>query len=199
MQLKKQKFLAQRVENRLKENQEVMDAFLSRDEQSMKFFYHRQWPKVRSLTLTMGGDTESAKDVMQNAFLLLYENVRDGKYKNQENANISTYFLGICRFILLNDRRSAHKKRVTPIDNIDHERIPMETSELKDRLEEQKEFRNYFDLLGEKCKEILKAYYWGEYSVQEIAEMAGLTYESAKNAKYRCMTKLRMLMSDARK
>jgi len=185
---------SKRIENRV-----IIDAFLQKDERILEKFYQEQWPMARHLLIEMGADVHDAKDIMQKSFLTLYHKIQTGTYENRSNALVSTYFQKICRYTMLNHARYAHKKKVQPID-IQKFDLADETSHLNwlDK-NQQSDLQLKLDQIGEKCKNLLLAFYWEDRSMKEIATMFELTYESAKNAKYRCLNKLKQLMGPSQK
>ena len=179
----------------IQKNQVVVDAFRKKDERQMEHFYKTQWPLVHAQIKQMGGSTDEAKDIMQNGFMILYEKVRSGQYENRAEASIGTYFQRMCRYMMLNVRKSAHRTRVSSIDKMEMDVADFSEELNLDILERQQQFERYLNAVGDRCRRMLLAFYWEDATLEDIAGNFNLTYSSAKNAKYRCLAKLKDLMA----
>ncbi len=179
-------------------NQIIVDAFLEKNERVMAHFYQTQWPITLRILKTAGCSESEAKDIMQRSFITLYDKIRNGKYENRQEASISTYFQKICRFSMLNHRRAAHKSRTSYIDILEIELPNHGKNDNFEFFDSENESRcqKLLNEIGEKCRKILIAFYWDNRSIEEIATMQQLTYESAKNAKYRCLARMKKMMTN---
>jgi len=173
------------------ENQYVL-AFQNDDSALLEAFYKKNWPAVLRYILKNSGNEQDAKDIYQSSFLSLYENIQKGKYKPSESAMLSTYFIQICKYKWLDFIKSAHHRRTTSINS--EEKIINMPSGNDTNPELSTNVTWAVEKLGERCQQILKMFYWQKYSMEEIALEFEFTRESAKNAKYRCLKRLKSIL-----
>ena len=64
---------------------------------------------------------------------------------------------------------------------------------LEEQLEQGQRLNRSFNLLGERCRDVLIRFYYKRQSLADIAAAMHQTEESMKTTKYRCMVQLRKL------
>jgi len=176
---------------------DALRAFQRNDQQGMRRFYNENLDKCRRLVNRLGGSDDQALDVMQSAMLILFTNVRNGKYKHLPGAKFETYFLQICKFIWIDVKRSVHYRAVGSVNQVEDLELEDGSLSKQDILEMQDRqslLEEFMRSLDERCKGILKAFYWNNDPLAEIAARFGLSAGSAKTQKYRCLQKLRAKM-----
>ena len=138
------------------------------------------------------GEEAEAKDVLQDAIVACYDNIKTGKFKGQ--STIRSYLYSIARFIWLN--RLKRKQR--EIQLLEQESIvDIQEDHLSVLLEGEKEqqVRELFAKLGSQCSDLLIDAIYYNYSMKEIAER--MTYENeqvVRNKKYKCLKRLKELL-----
>ncbi len=138
------------------------------------------------------GTEEEAKDVVQEAVIAFYENVKKGKFRGE--SAISTYLFSIARFIWLNQlkRKQLETKSLVAIapGNYGPE-LPRHLAEG----EAQQQMLELFGRLGDDCRRVLMDAVYHDFSMKEIATTMGYENEQvARNKKYGCMKKLKELL-----
>lgn len=142
---------------------------------------------IKSHDLTM----DEAKEVFQQAIIILYENIVFGKV-TEINVQMKTYIFGIGK----NKIFELVKKRSKNAGDPDEEML-LTYSGVDDEIEDEEKMQNLemsLQQLGEPCKTILLQYYYHRRSVQEIADK--LEYknsETMKNVKYKCLMRLKKI------
>src|ERR1700744_548006 len=144
---------------------------------------------VQSLILNNSGYPEDARDIFQEAMIVLYEKAKSGSF--ELNCQLKTYLYSVCRRLWL--KRLSQMQRITPeVGNIE-ETVPVE-EELE--LHEQRHLdflvmEKSLKSLGEPCRSLLEAYYLQKQNMVEIADNFGYTNaDNAKNQKYKCLMRL---------
>ena len=156
-----------------------------------RHLHSTSFPSVRKLVLSRRGAAEDAEDLFQEAFLLFRRKILEGSYQYQSNTAISTYFYEIFRNKWQDELKSARRSQTDHPDEIRVE-AQAETREQEMVKEEQREWvRKRVAKLGEPCMSLLKYYLWHRWDLESIADKLGVTPQSAKNQKYRCMKRLR--------
>lgn len=156
-----------------------------------------KWAEVR-----YGCDADDAKDIFQDAVIAFYRNVADGRLTHM-NSDIKTYLFAIGKNLLLNFKRKHH--RIS--DNFNLSDInggttnPIDDMENIEEEEQRKELiSKALEHLPEKCREILKLYYFENKDFESIAKK--LNYKSGKvirKTKSECMKKMAVVMRELRK
>lgn len=168
------------------------NAIKANDEGALKSLYQDNYLKIELYVINNNGSIDDAKDVYQEAFIVVWRNIQLEKfYPENENA-LAAYLCRIAKNKWLDHLRSAHYKKVSRInDEVDQfaeDLLPEE--DVKCILE----VKNKLKYLGENCREILKRFYYEKESMREIAAHFKWTEATAKNNKYRCLQRLRELL-----
>jgi RNA polymerase sigma factor (sigma-70 family) len=163
--------------------------------QAVETIYKDNYNMVQTLIINNSGTTDDAKDIFQEAMIVLYEKVRSGTF--ELNCQIKTYMYSVCRRLWL--KRLNQLQRVSPeVEKME------ETVAVEEELESHEQRNSDFQLmekamnhLGEPCKSLLEAYYLQKKSMVEIAGNFGYTNaDNAKNQKYKCLMRLKKMFFD---
>ncbi len=161
------------------------------DRKAVETIYKDNYNMVQALIINNNGSADDAKDIFQEAMIVLYEKVRSGNF--ELNCLIKTYLYSVCRRLWL--KRLQAINRYTEIPNAE-DSVPVE-----EEIEEHEKRDAEFDMmekaissLGEPCKSLLEAYYLQKRNMQEIAADFGYTNaDNAKNQKYKCLMRLKKI------
>lgn len=118
-------------------------------------------------------EEEVASDIYHDSFLLMMDNIRTGKYQ-QQDASLLTYLLGIGKHLVL--KRFQKEDKLPLVAEWVSELLP----DADWRYAQEEAYR----LVSEDdsvCNRILRFFYWDRLSMAEIAER--LEYQSADVAK----------------
>ena len=138
-------------------------------------------PEVKQYIKANNGTADDAQDIFQNALVILYKKV------NSENfvltATLKTYLMAVAKNCWQQELRQRIK--LPSAENF-------QDIAFDETLEEP--YFTFataaFNLLGDKCREILIQFYFKKKSFKEIAATLQFSDENvAKNQKYRCMQK----------
>lgn len=138
-------------------------------------------PSVKQYIKTNNGSAEDAKDIFQDALVILYKKINEETFIL--SVSIKTYLQAIVRNLWLQELRRRKKLPESVM-----------TEDIEDVIKEEehgfKIATAAFNLLGEKCRELLMLFYFGKKSFREIATTLSFSDERvAKNQKYRCLQK----------
>lgn len=167
-------------------------------------FASSQWNKTLAfLKNRFGIDEDDCKDIFQESFIVLYNNIQAGRLDNM-TASLSTYFMSICRNKALewlrNSARSVNIESEMSLSLIDGEILSEKTEALlaldngDEAIEEQKEelVRTIVKDLPSPCNELLWGFYRDNLSMKSLADMFNYSSEGvAKVTKHRCCEKFR--------
>lgn len=167
-------------------------------------FASKEWAKALAfLQNRFGIPEDDCKDIFQESFIVLYNNIQTGKL-TEMTASLSTYFMSICRNKALEHLRgvskSVHVEDELSLSLMDEE-IKSEKIEallaLDDGdsvIEAQKEelVRSIVKNLPSPCNELLWGFYRDNLSMRSLADMFNYSSESSvKVTKHRCCEKFR--------
>jgi RNA polymerase sigma factor (sigma-70 family) len=147
---------------------------------------------VQSFVLNNNGTYDDARDIFQEAMIVLYENAKLETFVL--TCQIKTYVYSICRRLWL--KRLQHLNRfATQVESLE-ETIPVE-EDLENQERRNADFaimERALGSLGEPCKSLLEAYYLQKKDMTDIAASFGYTNaDNAKNQKYKCLMRLKKL------
>ena len=148
------------------------------DKKAIETIYKENYNMVQALVINNNGSTEDAKDIFQEAMIVLYEKVQSGSF--ELNCQIKTFVYSVSRRIWL--KRLLHQSRVSLSDgNEPFVPVDEEMEEHEKRQDEFNMMEKAMSGLGEPCKSLLEAFYMQKRSMQDIA--TGFGYTNAENAK----------------
>lgn len=162
------------------------------DKRAVETIYKDNYNMVQSLIINNNGTTDDARDVFQEAMIVLFEKARSGNF--ELNCQIKTYVYSVCRRIWL--------KRLQQMNRFSNEIEKVtDTVPVEEDVEEHEKRSDEFHLmekaigsLGEPCKSLIEAYYIQKKNMQVIADEFGYTNaDNAKNQKYKCLMRLKKL------
>ena len=140
------------------------------------------FPAVRQMVVSNSGNKEDAEDIFQDALLILYKKAKTGEFVL--SSSIKTYIVAVAKNLWYAELRRKGKEVITEDFN-----EPIE----EPMIEQEQHFKRAemaFNLLGEKCKQLLILFYFRKKSMQEVARTLEFSNEKvAKNQKYRCLEK----------
>ena len=173
-------------------DENLVNLIKNNDGPTLKELYGSNYVKVRRYVLKNNGNEQQAKDVYQEAFVAMWRNVREDKFKEDSLGSIGGYLFQIAKYKWLDHLRSAQYKNTTFINrDIEFEESLSDEDEAKSK--KINRIMEAVDQLGEKCQILLKLFYFEKKSFREIAEIVEMDEASARNAKYRCQEQLRKL------
>ena len=162
------------------------------DKKAIELIYRENYNMVQSLIINNSGSADDAKDIFQEAMIVLYEKVRSGTF--ELNCLIKTYVYSVSRRLWL--KRLQQMNRYVPAMENLQDTVPVdEDVEENERIDSEfQAMEKAISSLGEPCKSLLEAYYLEKKSMQEIALFFGYTNaENAKNQKYKCLVRLKKI------
>lgn len=169
----------------------LLEGLARQDKKAIETIYKENFNLIQSLVLNNNGSTEDAKDVFQEAMIVLYQKVQTGTF--ELNCQLKTFVYSICRRLWL--KRLMQQNRYALYEN--HEDLVIVDEEVEDHEQRNLEFslmEKAMNSLGEPCRSLLEAFYLQKKGMQEIAASFGYTNaDNAKTQKYKCLMRLKKL------
>jgi RNA polymerase sigma factor (sigma-70 family) len=169
----------------------LLQGLARNDKKAIETIYKENYNLVQALVINNSGTAEDAKDIFQEAMIVLYEKVQSGTF--ELNCQIKTFVYSVSRRLWL--KRLMQQNRFQLSDG--HEESVSVDEDMEEHEKRNTEFvmmEKAMNGLGEPCKSLLEAFYLQKKSMQEIAVSFGYTNsENAKNQKYKCLVRLKKL------
>lgn len=164
------------------------------DKRSVEEIYKHNYNLIQTLIVNNSGTADDAKDIFQEAMVVLYEKARSGSF--ELNCQIRTYLYAVAKRLWLK-RLQQSNRFVTDWggdDGMSAVSAEEDLTEHEGKDAEYEMMHQSINKLGEPCKSILEAFYFQKKSMQDIAESFGYTNsENAKTQKYKCLMRLKKI------
>jgi RNA polymerase sigma factor (sigma-70 family) len=159
-------------------------------ERSLGYLYRQYYDLLEHYVESNSGDKDDAADVIQDSFLVFVKMVEDGRFRGE--SSIKSILYAICRNLWITELRkrkttmARHERYEAEKDN-----MTMDVSSEISRQEDSRLVMELFETMGEKCKNVLLAFYYENLSMKEISLREGFSNEQVlRNKKHKCLKAL---------
>ena len=170
----------------------LLEGLAASDKKAVETIYRENYNMIQALIINNNGSSDDAKDIFQEAMIVLYEKVRSGTI--ELNCQIKTFVYSVSRRLWLK-RLQQQNRYSAPGDSM--ESVVAVEEDLEEHEQRDAEFEmmdKAINSLGEPCKSLLEAYYLQKKNMQEIADSFGYTNAAnAKTQKYKCLMRLKKI------
>ncbi|HEY1006117.1 MAG TPA: sigma-70 family RNA polymerase sigma factor [Sphingobacteriaceae bacterium] len=184
--------MSREIKSSVPEDSEVVLGILNGSKDTLNRLYKSYYPMILQLIISNSGDEDYAKDIFQEAIIVLYNKVKSGNF--ELNSKLKTFIYSVCRRLWLKRLSQLKHSGGNVMDFEDH--IPVE-EDLEEYDEQDRKFKlmdQAMGKLGEPCRTIIEDFYMKNRSMQDICEKFGYTNtDNAKNQKYKCLQRLKKL------
>lgn len=165
---------------------EIISCLKSRQSFVVHYLYDRYLPMIRLLVFQKGGTIDDAKDIFQEALIVLLQIIDKDDFAL--SCKLKTFFYSISDNLWLNvvaKRLVAEKYLSTKkSDSINEDFTEHHDTQLYEKI-----FYEVYASMDPLCKKLLLKY-WEEESPKEIAEMFGYSYGYVRKKKCECQAVL---------
>ncbi|MCW5518629.1 sigma-70 family RNA polymerase sigma factor [Aureitalea sp. L0-47] len=180
--------------NQIAAQERLVTAVKNNDEKVLKQLYQESYAKIEVYILKNNGSKPQAKDTYQEAFIAVWQNVKKGKFVPENESALQGYLYRVARNKWTDFLRSSRYKKTSSLDtDFQLEDNSEEIDEGNDR--KVSDTMAAFGRLGDECRQLLSQFYFEKRSLREIASVFKIGEASARNKKYRCINKLRELVT----
>lgn len=173
-----------------RENRRILSGLWKDDFKTISNFYENEFSKIASLILKNNGTVDDAKDVFQDAMVILMDKFTWGKL-DLINCSLGTYLYSISRN-LWHTRLREMKKEKEFVDMEQHDTINISTDYYHEEPDDFESVNRVISNMGNPCKELLELFYFENQSYETIASVLGYSSAaSARNQKYKCLERIR--------
>jgi RNA polymerase sigma factor (sigma-70 family) len=177
---------------RVLSDQEVIEGIAKGSTSELEYLYASYFPMIFQLVTKNNGDEDDAKDIFQEAVIVLYDRINSGDFVL--TSKLKTFLYSVCKRLWLkrlnkNDRMVFNVQEHEEVIAVENDLLEYQLKEEQFLLMEQS-----LHLLGEPCQTIISDFYLRNLSMQEICEKFGYTNaDNAKTQKYKCLQRLKKL------
>ncbi|WP_027420256.1 RNA polymerase sigma factor [Crocinitomix catalasitica] len=153
---------------------------------------YRYYPKIEKHIIINSGSKEEALDIFQEGLIVLFNKAKT--ITKNDNVQIGGFLINTCKLLWSNELRKKNVRKGsgdTALKDLAYQ------DEIENQLIKESRFKIIDEVLkqlGEKCKNILAAFYYKQLSMDAIAKKFGYkSVQSAKTQKFKCMESAREL------
>jgi RNA polymerase sigma factor (sigma-70 family) len=168
----------------------------SGDPAGLRTLYQEFLPRIANHIMNKGGSLEDAKDVFQDAIIVLYEKARQPDFKL--TSGFYTFLFGVCRNIWGNRLQKKSRTEVTIPEDAKY-KSDTDTEAMIYQAEENRLFWDAFKKLGEDCQRLMRLFF-EKTKMDEITSLMGYgSVNYTKKRKFVCKEQLvRFVKEDER-
>lgn len=162
--------------------------------EALKYLYKDPLRKIRKFILMNSGTMDDADDVFQDAIIVLFQYVKNGKFN--EEYDLDGFLFRVAKNAWIDIARKKQKVIKASFIGFD---IADESDYLKDMIKDEQlnAFHLLFNKLEDNCKKILSYVVFDKKNMKQIAELMGFKDENvAKNQHYRCKKYFMKIVSE---
>ncbi|MGB5005656.1 MAG: sigma-70 family RNA polymerase sigma factor [Ferruginibacter sp.] len=176
----------------LDQEKQLLEGLALKDGSVIEGIYRDNYPMIQAFILNNNGNSDEARDIFQEAMIVIYEKAVSGTF--ELNCLLKTYLYSVCRRLWLK-RLQQLQRYVNLVENVEETVVVDEDLEIHDKHNANFAImENAMNKIGEPCKSLLDAYYLQKKNMQEIAADFGYTNaDNAKTQKYKCLVRLKKL------
>ncbi|MFV0605072.1 MAG: RNA polymerase sigma factor [Niabella sp.] len=163
------------------------------DKKAAEEIYKNNFNLIQVLVVNNSGTPDDAKDIFQEAMVVLYEKARSGSF--ELNCQIKTYLYSVAKRLWLKKLQQSNRY-VNELgdDSMANVSVEEDLEEHDTKDAEYEMMHVSIAKLGDPCKSLLEAFYFQKKSMQDISEEFGYTNsENAKTQKYKCLMRLKKI------
>ena len=176
----------------LDQDKHLLEGLALNDRSIIEAIYRDNYPMIQALILNNSGNSDEARDIFQEAMIVVYEKAKSENF--ELHCQLKTYIYSVCRRLWLK-RLQQLQRYGSLIENVEETVAVDEDLDLHDK--HNADFvimEQAMSKIGEPCKSLLDAYYIQKKNMQEIAADFGYTNsDNAKTQKYKCLVRLKKL------
>lgn len=151
--------------------------------------YKKAFPLVANHISRMGGSFDDARDIFQDALIIYYEKSAASaltlKYSDE------AYLFGIARYLWNKRYKENIRQSSLDIMNADFDEH-VGLSEVTDQEISASRLFRLLQTAGQKCMQLLSAFYYENLNMEEVAERFGFSGpRSATVQKFKCLEKVK--------
>lgn len=179
-------------------DEQIVEGIRAGDRTALKMLYQEHYGMILHFIRSNSGTEDDAKDIYQEAVIVLYERIRSGEFELL--SKLKTFLYAVCRRLWLKQLKKNEKFTGEVHDNERYEDMGRPLDDIEQDSERLQLINKSMEALGEPCKTVLTDFFYHGYTMEEIADKMGYTNSAnAKNQKYKCFQRLKKLVFEKQK
>lgn len=177
-------------------DREIIEGIERLDRTIISWLYQYYTPEVKERVIKRKGTKQEAKDLVHTVIVILYNNIKRGKYTYNPKVGFEAYFMQVCRYTWWNGIKRGQKHH--PFDEQLHEAHISEQNNAMEKQDKEAKFASifyYLKKLGPSCQQIIKKFYSGA-SHEEIAQELNISPKFSRKRKHDCMQALKRIIQE---
>lgn len=175
------------------DSENFIEKFIRNDEKVLESTYKHNFKIVRNYVMKNNGTEADAKDIFQEAMIIAWLNMKEGKFIVKNEFSLSAYLYKISKYKWLDKLKSKSMKSTQRIGEMDYQDLDTELNEYEKSEKHLNYLHSLYNQLDTKCKDVLNRFYFNRNKLEEIADELNYDIGSIRTIKYRCMQKLRKM------
>lgn len=175
------------------QDKEYIKGLINQDNKVLRAIYKKFAGRISNFIIKNGGSPEDAKDVFQDALMIILKKVQSPDF--ELNSSFYTYLYSVNKLVWYNKSRKKYRSTVSISDD---NTLKDSTSFEQALLEREMDniYKDNFRKLGQLCQQLLKLFFVRK-NMTEIAKLLNLKNEhTARTRKYRCRESLKKRMEN---
>jgi RNA polymerase sigma-70 factor (ECF subfamily) len=176
---------------------ELISAYVAGNEKSLEVLVNRHQAKVYGYIMSKIRDTELANDIFQDAFVKVIQTLKKGAYN--EEGKFLPWLMRISHNLIIDHyRREKRMPTISPNNEFDiFDVIKDESKNAENNLiwgQIETDLHKLIEHLPDEQKEVLQMRHFGDMSFKEIADLTGVSINTALGRMRYALINLRKLI-----
>lgn len=161
----------------------ILDGISASNNDVLNYIYKKFFPSIRVFIENNNGNEEDARDLFQEAIIVIYRKMK--KEPLVLNCNFKTYIYSICKLLWLKQLEKRKNSSEVSSGQLLDNRLD-EVTQTWEQTERYRLYQKHFQRLGPDCQKVLRMA-MGKVPLKDIAKIMGYKGEKyAKKKKYQC-------------
>lgn len=164
----------------------LLEGIRLHDSDTLEYIYKKFYPSVKVFVSNNSGNEDDARDVFQEAIIVIYRKVNDDKFVI--TCSFKTFVYAVVKNLWLKELEKRRKGDVR-LNTEGYLEVADETldgSFFDPKSERYKLYQKHFLTLGEDCQKVLRLFF-AKQSLKEISQTMGFGSDKyAKKRKFQC-------------
>ncbi len=172
----------------MKYNNSLIKGIRNQDQFILQKIYSDYFPTIRRYIIENNGSEQDAKDVFQDAIIIIYRKIKEGTF--ELTSSFKSYIYSVCRFLWLKEL-SKNKERIEKTNSyLEYEEVPEISEDEFVKNEQYKLYQHHFKRLSKDCQKVLQLFL-NKVALKDIAEELGIdSMQYIKRKKFKCKEQL---------
>jgi RNA polymerase sigma factor (sigma-70 family) len=167
----------------MQSEKEIIRGIAANHSGTLNDIYKEIYPYIESYVMHHGGTADNARDVFQDAMLIIYKKIKNEELKL--HCKFSTYLYAVCKLKWIQNRKK-HYFRINKLKEVAHVAESETAYNVHSHDESKALFEKHFNRLAPDCQKLLRLYFNG-FTIEDIQKEMGISsIEKTSDKKYRC-------------